>query len=315
MTKKNWVKFDSLNPKINKDHKKRLLQSGRWLLLILALIFCQFNRSFGQSYPRGTVLENQTFQSKALGRSMKFSIYLPPNYDKGKRYYNVIYLLHGYTGNNTDWVRLGDAAYSADSLTAVNAIPPFIMVMPNAKNSWYVDSPDGSGYGNYESAIVEDLVNYIDQHYHVIPGRNGRAVAGLSMGGFGALHLAFKYPDKFRMAASLSGALIKSTPEQTDYFEGSFGKPFDATLFNKANPFNLVSNLKKFDASLPVYITVGDDDGYGFYTGATRLYAKLHDAKLPAQLRITNGAHTWSVWSRGLKRVLQYFGDHFKHQY
>lgn len=155
----------------------------------------------GSVLPDG--LQTVTFHSPAVGRDMKFDIILPPDYDAGDRRYPVLYLLHGYMQNYTVWGRSLGAAFHAQQ------IGELIVVMPDAGNSWYInyaESPDGQ-LNRWEDHIMEDLIGYVDANFHTEARREGRAIAGLSMGGYGALMLALRHPDKFVSVASTSGAL------------------------------------------------------------------------------------------------------------
>jgi S-formylglutathione hydrolase FrmB len=263
----------------------------------------------------GRVLEGRSLRSQALEREWRYTIYLPPGYDDQERAYPTVYLLHGYGGDDTNWVRYGDAAMTADSLIAADAIPPMILVMPDGQNSWWVDSDARGGFGPVERAFVEELIPEVDRTYRTIPNRRARMIGGLSMGGYGAVHLALKHPDLFGAAASMSGALSQATPDAGASLEPAFGKPFEPARYDAENPFRLIGSLKTSELRLPVYITMGDDDSPRIVRGGVDMYEALHEAELPAELRVTNGAHTWEVWDRALPPVLQFFADVFRARY
>lgn len=269
-----------------------------------------------QAQDHGRVLEGRTLQSKALAREWAYTIYLPPDYDTSERAYPVFYLLHGMGGEHTNWARYGDAQMTADSLIAASAIPPVILVMADGKNSSYVDSDPVTGFGPVETAIVQDLIPHIDATYRTIPTRRARMIGGLSMGGYGAVHIAFKHPELFGAAASLSGGLSRDPPEPTapPTPPAAWGIPFDSARWQAENPFTWIPSLKEKsqDYRLQVYITVGDDDNARIIQGAVELYDELRAEGLPAELRITDGAHTWEVWDRGLKEVMIFFANVFR---
>jgi S-formylglutathione hydrolase len=137
-------------------------------------------------------------------------IYLPPSYDrKPGRRYPVLYLLHGFTSDPVEWV---DGSYAGlnlqtamDSLVAHDSTPEFIVVMPDANNrlggGFYTDSPVT---GSWAAFVVRDLVGYIDRHYRTMADRAHRALAGHSMGGFGALVLGFAHPERFGLLYGMS---------------------------------------------------------------------------------------------------------------
>src|SRR5262249_7118829 len=142
------------------------------------------------------------FDAPSVGRTLKYQIILPRGYetDTGRRY-AVLYLLHGLTSNYTAWAKLGAgrAAASFDDLIVVSA---------DAGNSWYVNWAESEeGQKNaWEDCIVKDLVGHIDATYRTIASRDGRAINGLSMGGYGALTLGLRHPDMFCAIGSHSGA-------------------------------------------------------------------------------------------------------------
>jgi len=280
-------------------------------LVVLPLVLLP-QASHGQ---RGTVLESRSFQAPALEAVLEYSVYLPPGYDQEDRSYLTVYLLHGYGGDHTNWVRMGDAALTADSLIAEGSIPPVILVMPDGRNSFYVDSDPDVGFGAFETAIVHDLVSHVDSSYRTVRSRRGRMIAGLSMGGYGAIHLALKYPGQYGAAASLSGAHPRGEPERQDLFSPAFGDPFDPARWEEENPFNWISRLKESGLRLPVYLTVGDDDAPWLYEGSVDFYTALQEAEIPAELRITDGPHSWEVWDAALAETLTFFAGVFRARY
>jgi enterochelin esterase family protein len=263
----------------------------------------------------GTVLESQSFRSQSLGREWEYSVYLPPGYGEEERSYLTVYLLHGYGGDHTNWVRLGDAAFTADSLTAVGATPPLILIMPDGRNSFYVDSDVEEGFGPLETALVRDLVEHVDERYRTVRTRDGRMIAGLSMGGYGAVHLAFKFPELFGAAASLSGVLSRAAPERKDLLSPAFGVPFDLRRWEDDNPFGRITAVKEASLRVPVFLTCGDDDAPWLYRGAVDFYEALQDAEMPAELRMTDGPHSWDVWDSALPHALDFFSRVFRARY
>ena len=146
-------------------------------------------------------IQTVEFFSESVGRTTKYNIVLPRSYDSSDRSYPVLYLLHGLGQNYQAWGRQGIRFYA----------PLFevIIVMPDAGNSWYVNwaKSDGGQKNNWEDHIVHDVVGHVDTHYRTIDRREGRAINGLSMGGYGALTLGLRHPDLFVSIGSHSGAL------------------------------------------------------------------------------------------------------------
>ncbi|MGC2109107.1 MAG: alpha/beta fold hydrolase [Candidatus Korobacteraceae bacterium] len=185
---------------------RRLILAG----LILALSISAFARD---SKPHGKVV-SITVHSAALEHNRvkdspdrDVSIYLPPEYESGTRRYPVLYLLHGYTGNERAWLNPSYVGLPElmDRLLQQHAIQPMIVVMPNSFNrfggSFYANSALS---GDWEDFIARDLVSYIDAHYRTLPQASGRGIAGHSMGGYGALRLGMHHPEVFSAAYGMS---------------------------------------------------------------------------------------------------------------
>ena len=148
-------------------------------------------------------LETVEFFSPAVDRNMKFDIVLPEAYYSSEDRYPVIYLLHGFMQNYTVWGRNLAGAYYARNLNDV------ILVLPDGGNSWFVNyaSSEDEQKNNWEDHIIEDVIAYVDSNFRTTAKREGRAISGLSMGGYGAFMLGLRHPEKFISIGSTSGAL------------------------------------------------------------------------------------------------------------
>jgi putative tributyrin esterase len=169
------------------------------------------------------------FSSDAVGRKMKYNIALPAKYDQSTDRYPVLYLLHGYSSNYTAWARLGAGDYA-------RALD-LIVVMPDVGNSWYVNwakSEDGQK-NNWEDFIIKDLIGHVDATYRTIAKREGRAINGLSMGGYGGLMLGLRHPDLFCSIGSESGA-ISFAKQVAKRLKDGEGLPRGRTLSATADP-------------------------------------------------------------------------------
>src|SRR5262245_45686751 len=158
----------------------------RFSLLALGLALLVPAPALAQALPVKTI----EFDSPAVGRKMKYNIVLPASYEQSKEQrYPVLYLLHGLTGNYTNWAGMGVPAYARAY--------DLIVVMPDGGNAWYVNwAKSEDGQKNYwEDAIAKDVVGHVDANYRTIAKREGRAINGLSMGGFGGLAVGLRNPD------------------------------------------------------------------------------------------------------------------------
>lgn len=185
----------------------------RSVLLFSSLLFLIMQGQFAHAQdlpslesitaPMPEGLQTIEFYSPAVDRVMKFDIVLPTNYDSSDKRYPVLYLLHGYMQNYTVWGRNLAAAFYARQLDDL------ILVLPDGGNSWYVNySKNEEGQtNNWENHIVDDLVGFVDENFRTEASRDGRAISGLSMGGFGAFAIGLRQPHLFVSIGSTSGAL------------------------------------------------------------------------------------------------------------
>ena len=290
-----------------------------WLRFLIILVVWFTTFTAGADAQQGRVLEGQTFHSDVLDRKWAYTIYLPPGYESSERAYPVFYLLHGLGGDHTGWVRYGRADMTADSLIAAAAIPPVILVMPDGGRSFWLDSDPVTGFGAVETALLQDLIPHVDEKYRTISTRRARMIAGLSMGGYGALRLAFRHPELFGAVAALSPSIWRSFPAGPPAGDEppspAFGVPFEPAQWAAETPWAFVPGLsaKAETVRLPVYLLAGDDDPFHqLLDGTMDLYLTLQDAGITAELRIVDGSHTWEVWAAGLSETMIFFGDAYR---
>ena len=267
----------------------------RLIALLLALLL-----SAAQA---GTVREGAV-RSKQLGRALPYTVYLPDGYGEGRLRYPVFYLLHGMGGNQHSWTAAGDIGRIADELIAAKAIPPTLIVMPAAESTWYVDRKE-----RMESAFIQDLIPAIDAEYRTVRSRKGRVLAGYSMGGYGSLRFALKFPDVFAAAALLSPAIYDPLPPPISAANsvGVFGADsFDARVWRELNWPSLLPGFLARRLEVPIYIVTGDDDAYGVELHVSKLYGRLREAGQPAELRIVDGGHSWDVWRSTIGEAMRY---------
>jgi putative tributyrin esterase len=250
--------------------------------------------------------EEAAFHSPSLDRDMHYLVLLPHDYRNGDhgngRRFPVLYLLHGLYGDYKNW----DTRTSLESYAKTMS---FLIVMPDADDSWYTNSATVSR-DKFEDYITQDLIAEIDRKYRTIPEKRSRAIAGLSMGGYGAVKLALKHPELFAFAASLSGAfdaagdLDRLRPEFRAKLLEVFG---DAA--NRTRAENDVFLLLKTAHDDPYfYLACGSDD---FFLDTNRaLAAQLSSQKVPYEYHETAGGHTWEYWDAALNPMLQAAAHH-----
>jgi len=251
--------------------------------------------------------ETVQFESRLVGAALPYNVLLPADYKRGPskdRRYPVLYLLHGLGGSAADWVseraRLADYA----------AQYPFIIVVPEGKDGWYTDGPAPNA--KFESYFVEELIPDVDRRFRTLAAREGRAVAGLSMGGYGSMKFALKHPELFAFAASMSGALAVAswTPDQhlPDFVRPSVVRVYGdagsgARLENDV--YKLVRELTPERAkALPfLYLDCGTEDF--LITNSRDFSALLIEKKVAHEFRELPGTHGWPYWDRQVQEVLR----------
>ena len=272
------------------------------------------------SFAQGIVKEKQIIKSQILNKDVHFSIYLPSDYNSSERAYPVTYLLHGYGDADDGWIQFGEVNRLADEAIASGKIPPMIIVTPDGFQSFYINSGDGKV--KYEDFFVKELIPYIEKNFKVKSERRFRAIAGLSMGGFGSLILSLEHPDLFVAAAPLSAAVWSDNDIMNldkGMYNSLFGKSVGDNLVGKDrltpnylenSPFNYIQNKSKEELSKVRYwIDCGDDD---FLTVSNAiLHAELIKKGVPHEFRMRDGGHNWTYWRTGIIDALSFIGDSF----
>jgi S-formylglutathione hydrolase FrmB len=244
-------------------------------------------------------IQCDSVQSKILARPVDYCIDLPAGYATSGNRYPVLYFLHGLFGNDHRWIDRGGKEIF-DRLTADGTIGPFIVVLPNGGETFYINSEDGKD--RYEDFFVQELVPFIDHHYRTIATKDARGISGLSMGGYGALHLAMQHPNLFGSVAASSAVLIPQLPNPlptegrwqfySRILSHAFGSPLNQAYWEANNPLTLAKDPSKFQG-LKIYFDVGDQDRYGFEKGAAVLDKILDQENYPHTYALRPGGHGW----------------------
>lgn len=243
-----------------------------------------------------------SFYAPSLGRIKSVSVFLPQPYNPRVRY-PVLYLLHGYSGDHANWASLTKLGTYVGKL-------PLIVVMPDAENSWYVNSSTVA-QDRFEDYIMKDLPGSIQQQYSVDTTK--QAIAGLSMGGYGAIMLALKHPARFRFAGSLSGAL--SYPRAMGDTLRTPGRNLLPSLrrafgerdvdFQKRHDVMLLAQEAARDSLPYLYFVIGTSDGFRDFLPAHRaLTDQLRASGAHYEYHETPGGHNWQYWDREIQPLL-----------
>lgn len=278
---------------------------GAFTFLILALALAVFpaHSAAGQSTSR---LSTHEIASKSLERTVKYNVILPEGYASSGKPYPVLYLLHGLMGHYDNWAeRTRILQYSAPY--------ELIIVMPEGNDGWYTNA-ENTPADRYEDYIVKDLVAEIEGRFRTRTDRQGRIIAGLSMGGYGALKFGMKYPEKFALAGSFSGA-VNAARFDLDTFGGAWKALTDSikSVYGEMGSktraendlFKIVDELDgEAVRKLPfIYLDCGTEDG--LIKDNRDLAARLLEKKVPHEFRQLPGGHDWSFWDKQIIEFLR----------
>lgn len=307
------------------------------LFIFAALLRGQFNDNRRRqdlspiTLPGGSRIEFRSFDSNSIGMPARYSVFLPPSFSKDlNRTYPVIYFLHGLNNDETSWTveRYGSFQDRLEQMILSGKVPEFIMVHPRGDSSFYCNYIDGSKM--YEDLIAREFIQFMETSFRARKGRENRAIAGTSMGGYGALKIAMKYPQNYAAVAAHSPILIPglnpaAVPESMKssrfytYFIGMitpiFGNPIRQDLWNANNPLVLAKkgNLK----DLEIYFDYGTDDRYiptiRLDEGCRELDRILTGSGVSHVFKIHPGEpHGWALIANHLDETLPFLSRTFR---
>jgi S-formylglutathione hydrolase FrmB len=279
-----------------------------WLTAVFSLSISTYAQQAQTKSALPATVENHKLNSKLMAREMPYRVIVPVNYKTEKtRRYAVVYLLHGLTGHFDNWT-------DRTKLTDYAAKYNYLIVMPEGNNGWYSDSGSVPN-DKYESYIVQELIPEIDKNYRTNADRNHRAVAGLSMGGYGSIKFGLKYPEKFVIVGSFSGALMAASLTEkmvastgwkalTDSITSVYGAE-DSPTRAANDVFKLVREMPAEKAkTLPfIYLDCGTEDG--LITTNREFSALLLEKKIPHESRQLPGKHDWIFWDAQVQEFLK----------
>ncbi|MBL8832509.1 MAG: hypothetical protein JNL71_08975 [Rhodospirillales bacterium] len=258
-------------------------------------------------------IRSERMESPALGRPLEYAVYVP---DAPTRGLPVVYLLHGRASDPGEWLRMGMVKATADRLIAEKRIGPLLVVLPSTGNSWYAAGP-------VETALVAELPAEIERRWGTRADRSGRALAGNSMGGFGALRFAFGHPERYAAAASMSGAYwtrivpgmaidAETEARLARVFAGAFGTPFDVPRFLAQSPMAMAGRAASSPSRPPVYLTVGRVDRFGLAEEQDAVASALRRLGHDVTDETTGGDHDWGTWEAALPGALEFLARHLR---
>lgn len=283
------------------------------LLLSILAIACALTSVAQPAHAAGRV-ECSTVKSRIIGHPVRYCALLPDSYDADKtRRYPVLYYLHGLGENQSSLVDSGGWNI-VENLRETGKIGDFLIVTPDGDETFYINSHDGQV--RYEDFFIREFIPAIETKYRAERSRASRGISGTSMGGYGALRFAFKYPEMFSSVSAHAAALYQRLPQRivaaanshADEFDmaGLFGMPIDQQFWTRNTPFTLARlNAAKLKR-LKIYFDCGDQDDYGFDEGARQLDAVLTSLKLPHEFHIYPGRHDWMFVAQHFPQSLEF---------
>ncbi len=299
-----------------------MLSTWRPVLLLLTIFLLRNLSPVAHAQSR---IDCDALNSKALKYVVHYCVYLPARYDSAPanqsapQRYPVLYFLHGLGDNEQTLFNSGGWTL-LDDLRRQHKIGEFLIVVPEGRRSFYINSADGSVL--YSDFVMHEFIPHIESKYRIHAGRSGRAISGISMGGYGALRFAFSHPEIFSAASAQSAALITESPQELDAAAHSgtplgrvltevFGNPIDASHWNKNSPFVLAKKNAAGLRKLAIYFNCGQDDNYGFERGAHALHLQLQKENIPHEYHAYAGDHSLSYFLAHFSEIMQFHSRAF----
>jgi S-formylglutathione hydrolase FrmB len=273
-------------------------------------------------------IDCSSLDSRILKRPVRYCVQLPTNYATAKdahgqlARYPVLYFLHGLGDNEQTLFKTGGWTLIED-LRERQKIGNFFVVASEGRNSFYINSADGKD--RYSDFFLQEFMPFIEKKYRVKPGRAGRAIGGISMGGYGALRMAFAYPQLFSSVSAQAPALILESPKNINVaarsgspvvraLTGVFGDPINVAHWDANNPFLLAKKNRESLRNLAIYFNCGQNDDYGFEKGAAALDKQLTEEHIQHEYHSYSGDHSLTYFLSHLGETMEFHSRAFAGQ-
>jgi S-formylglutathione hydrolase FrmB len=290
---------------------KRVLGTLSFLLLAASLPYRARDSLSAQSPEPSLRSECASIPSAILGRPVNYCVVFPNDYDSANSTrYPTLYFLHGLFENERSWIERGGLQV-LEELLRQGQLGKFLVVLPDGGKTFYVNSYDG--HERYEDFFVGEFIPAIDKKYRTIAKTAARGISGVSMGGYGALHLAMRHSQVFGSASAHSAALLPRIPDPIPtegrwgfyarVLQGPFGSPLNTSYWDLNSPLTLAEHPERF-SHLKLYLDCGDQDRYGFEEGAHLLHRELEAKGFTHEFALRPGGHGWSYLNQYLKYSL-----------
>lgn len=290
----------------------KILHILRHCLILLAIASAV--PSFAQSR-----IDCSSVPSKILHRDVPYCAFIPAAYEHATSKLPVLYFLHGLGDNQQSLINMGAWNLITD-LRRQNKIGDFLIVTPQGQTTFYINSANGRVL--YSNFFLQEFIPFIERHYHARTDRGGRAISGISMGGYGALRFAFAYPEKFSAVSAESAALFPESPKLLDeavhtglprakLLTDVFGSPINVAHWYANDPFTLAKKNAAALRHVAIYFNCGTEDNYGFYEGAADLDKELTAEKIPHTFKLYPGGHTLPYFLAHIDEMMEFHSREF----
>jgi S-formylglutathione hydrolase FrmB len=269
-------------------------------------------------------IDCNALNSQILKQVVHYCVYLPAGYDEGAAThpaprYPALYFLHGLGDNEQTLFNSGGWTL-LDDLRHQHKLGDFLIAAPEGRRTFYINSADASV--RYSDFFLREFIPHIESHYRIRAGRQNRAISGISMGGYGALRLAFAHPEMFSAVSAQSAALITESPRELDtaaragaplgkVLAAVFGNPIDVSHWNENSPFVLAKRNAAALPKLAIYFNCGQDDNYGFEKGAAALDRQLQKQGVKHEYHPYSGDHSLAYFLSHFAEVMEFHSRAF----
>ncbi len=256
-----------------------------------------------------------SLNSKILHRPVRYCVMLPPSYETEKtESYPVLYFLHGLGENEQTLLRSGGWGLIED-LRQQHKVGDFVLVAPEGRGSFFINSANGKE--RYSDFFLTEFMPYVESHYRVLRDRKLHGATGLSMGGYGALRLAFAHPELFGSVSAQSPALITETPRQmnaglrsagplAEILGAVFGNPVEVVHWKANDPFELARKNRIALKGEAIYFNCGEQDEFGFAEGASKLHKELQAEGIRHEFHLYPGGHDADYFMAHLPETIEF---------
>jgi S-formylglutathione hydrolase FrmB len=293
----------------------------KYIRIVCALFFFVSLSGYARAQSR---IDCNALNSRILKQTVHYCVYLPSGYDAGAsrnppQRYPVLYFLHGLGDNEQTLFNSGGWTL-LDDLRNQHKLGDFLIVAPEGRRSFYINSADSSV--RYSDFFLQEFMPHIERAYRILPRRAGRAISGISMGGYGALRFAFAHPELFSAVSAQSAALITESPQALNVASQSgaplaavlasvFGRPISVEHWNDNNIFLLAKKNAVALKKLALYFNCGQDDNYGFEKGAAALHLELEKENVVHEYHAYAGDHSLTYFLSHFTEVMEFHSQAF----